>query len=64
MDFLIITEDLGIKLSLSDYDNISPKRLKMLIDIQQERIEAKAKRAEAERKKQEREAARQKIMRK
>lgn len=57
-----MTEDLGMKLSLSDYDNISPKRIKMMIDIQQYRLEEKAKRAEAERRRQERETARQKIM--
>lgn len=62
MDYLIATEDLGMKLSLSDYDSISPKRLKMMIDIQQLRLEERAKRAEEERRKAEKENARRKIM--
>lgn len=61
MDYLIVTEDLGMKLSLSDYDSISPKRLKMMIDIQQARLEEKAKRAESERRRQEQETIRRKI---
>lgn len=50
-----------MKLSLSDYDSISPKRLKMMIDIQQARLEEKAKRAESERRRQEQETIRRKI---
>lgn len=59
-----MTEDLGIKISIEEYDRLSPSRIKRLIDIQQDRLEYKAKRAEDERRRQERNSARQKIMRK
>ena len=59
-----MTEDLGIKISIEEYDRLSPSRIKRLIDIQQDRLEYKAKRAEDERRRQERNSAIQKMMRK
>ena len=59
-----MTEDLGIKISIDEYDRLSPSRIKSLIEIQQNRLEYKAKRAEEERRRQEREATRQRIVRK
>ena len=61
-DYLAMTEDLGIKITIEEYDNLSPSRIKRLIDIQQQRLEYKAKRAEEERKRQEREAIHRKII--
>ena len=57
-----MTEDLGIKISIQEYDQLSPGRIKRLIDIQQERLEYRAKRAEQERQRQERDAVRNKII--
>lgn len=63
-DYLIMTEDLGIKISMSEYDLLSPSRIKRIIDIQQQRLEYKAKRAEDERRQQERSTVRRTIMKK
>lgn len=60
-DYLAMTEDLGIKMTIEEYDKLSPSRIKRIIEIQQQRLEYKAKRAEEERNRQEREAIRRRI---
>lgn len=60
----MLTEDLGIHMTLEEYDRIPLKRIKTIIDVQQRRLEQKARRAKIEEERRAREAARNKIMKK
>lgn len=60
----MMTIDYQIPISITDFDNLSEKRINRLIEIQSERLEEKNRRIEKERREAERAAARNKIMRK
>lgn len=51
-------------MTLDEYDRISPKRAKLIIDVQQHRLEERAKRAKIEDERRAKEAIRNKIIRK
>lgn len=60
----MMTLDYQIPITLSEFDNMTEKRIMRLIKLQQERLEDKNKRMEMERQMAEKEAARSAILRK